>query len=66
MIFIYNGPAEKYFMNNTIGLVIIGVGIALIVGFVVSVQYMANHHPETKLGEIAKKIDDFIDRLPED
>jgi len=53
-------------MDNRLGLMLIGLGIALVVGFVVLVQYLAKHHPDTWIGQIAKKIDEFIDRLPED
>jgi len=53
-------------MNNTVGLLIVSLGIALIVGFVVLVQHMAKNHPDTKIGQIAKKIDTVIDRLPDD
>ena len=53
-------------MSNTLGLTILGLGIAIIVGFVVLVQHKAKNHPKTKLGEIAKKIDVFIDRFPEE
>jgi len=53
-------------MSNALGLTILGLGIALIVGFVLLIQHLAKNHPESKLGGIAKKIDAFIDRLPED
>jgi len=58
--------AKETHVSNTLGLLIIGLGIAFIVGFVLFVQYMARNHPDTKLGQIAKAIDAFIDRLPED
>jgi len=58
--------SEEDPMSNTLGLTILGLGIALIVGFVLLIQHLAKNHPESKLGEIAKKIDAFIDRLPED
>ena len=53
-------------MNNTIGLLLIGLGIGIIVGFVIFVQYMANNHPHSKVGRICHKINGFIDRLPDD
>ncbi len=53
-------------MDNRLGLMLIGLGIALVVGFVVLVQYLVKHHPDSRIGQIAKKIDQFIDLLPED
>ena len=52
-------------MDNTLGLLLIGIGIGLIVVFVIVVQYLAKNHPGSTLGRIAKKIDDFIDRMPD-
>jgi hypothetical protein len=52
-------------MSNSLGLTLIGLGIGLIVVFVIVVQHLARNHPETALGRIAKKIDAFIDRMPD-
>jgi len=52
-------------MSNTLGLLLIGLGIGLIVGFVIFVQYMAKTHPETPLGRVCIKIESIIDRIPE-
>jgi hypothetical protein len=52
-------------MSNSLGLILIGIGIALIVVFVIVVQYLAKNRPETALGRLAKKIDAFIDRMPD-
>jgi hypothetical protein len=52
-------------MDNTLGLILIGLGIGLIVVFVIVVQYLAKNQPGTTLGRIAKKIDAFIDKMPD-
>ena len=52
-------------MSNSLGLILIGLGIGLIVVFVVVVQYMAKNHSDTKIGRIAQKIDHFIDDMPD-
>jgi hypothetical protein len=51
--------------SNTLGLFLIGLGIGLIVLFVVVVQYLAKNHSETKIGCLAQKIDHFIDNMPD-
>jgi hypothetical protein len=53
-------------MSNTLSLLLIALVIGLIIGLVVFVQLMVNNRPDTKVGQISKKIDDFIDRLPDD
>ncbi|HEY60902.1 MAG TPA: hypothetical protein G4N92_09530 [Anaerolineae bacterium] len=53
-------------MSNTIGLFLIATGILLIIAFVITVGYFAKNKPNTRLGKICKKIDSFIDNLPED
>jgi hypothetical protein len=52
-------------MSNTFGLVLIGLFIGGIIAFVILVGYMAKNHPDTKLGQFSKKIDKFIDNLPD-
>ena len=52
-------------MSNSLGLFLIGLGIGLIVVFVVVVQYLAKNHSDTKIGRIAQKIDHFIDNMPD-
>ena len=51
-------------MSNALGLTLLGVLIGGIILFVVVVQYVANHYPETRIGQICKAIDEFIVRLP--
>jgi hypothetical protein len=53
-------------MSNSIGLLLIGIGIALIIGFVALVDWMARNRPNTRIGRICRTIDEFIGRLPED
>jgi hypothetical protein len=53
-------------MSNTLGLVLIGLFIGGIVAFVILVDYMAKNRPDTKLGALSKKIDQFIENLPDD
>ena len=53
-------------MSNSVGLLVIGFSIALIVAFVVFVHWMARRRSDTLLGRICKAIDSFIERLPED
>jgi hypothetical protein len=52
-------------MDNTLGLVLIGLFIGGIIVFVILVGYMAKNHPDSTLGKISKKIDQFIDNLPD-
>ena len=51
-------------MSNAFGLTLIGLFIGGIILFVVVVQYVANHYPETRFGQVCKAIDEFIERLP--
>jgi hypothetical protein len=53
-------------MSNSMGLFLIGLGIGLMVVFVIVVQHLAKNQPETRIGRLARKIDHFIDRLPDD
>jgi len=53
-------------MSNTVGLLLIGLGIGGLVAFVIVVEYVARNFPDTRVGRICKRIDDFIQRLPED
>jgi hypothetical protein len=53
-------------MGNTVGLLLLGLGIGMIIAFVVFVDYMASNCPDTKVGCICKVIDNFTQRLPED
>ncbi|MGD8457358.1 MAG: hypothetical protein PVF83_13335 [Anaerolineales bacterium] len=53
-------------MSNTLGLSLIALFIGGIVAFVIFVNYMAKNPPDTKIGALSKKIDKFIDNLPED
>ena len=52
-------------MSNTLGLLILALGIGLIVTIAVCAQYLAQNAPDTKLGRIAKAVDDFISQLPD-
>lgn len=53
-------------MSNTVGLLLIGLGIGGLVVFVILVDYVANNFPDTKIGRICKAIDGFVERLPDD
>ena len=53
-------------MSNTVGLLLIGLGIGVLVAFIILVDHVAKSFPHTKVGRICKSIDDFIQRLPED
>jgi len=52
-------------MSNSFGLILIGLGIGVIVIFVIVVQHLAKNHPDKPMGRIAKKIDAFIDKMPD-
>jgi len=51
-------------VSNRLGLTLIGIFIGGIILFVILVQYIANNFPNTKIGQVCKRIDDFIERLP--
>jgi len=53
-------------MSNSLGLFLIGLGIGMLIVFVLAVQYLAKNRANTKIGQIARKIDQFIDRLPDE
>ena len=53
-------------MSNSLGLFLIFLGIAILIGLVALVMYFEKNHPDTKLGQISKKISRFIDTLPDD
>ena len=53
-------------MSNTIGLLLIALGIGVMVALVILVDQVAKRYPHTKIGRICKTIDDLISRLPED
>jgi hypothetical protein len=53
-------------MSNTLGLLLIGLFIGGIIGFVIFVEYMAKHHPDSKVGELCKGINEYLEKLPED
>jgi riboflavin transporter FmnP len=53
-------------MSNSLGLFLIGLGIGLLIVFVIVVQYLAKNHSNKRIGQIAQKIDQFIDQLPDD
>ncbi len=52
-------------MSNSLGLFLIFLGIAILIGLVILVMYFENKYPDTKVGQISKKISRFIDNLPE-
>jgi len=43
-------------MSNTVGLLLIGLGIGGLVVFVILVDYVANNFPDTKIGRICKAL----------
>ena len=53
-------------MSNGLGLTLIGLGLACLIGFVIAVDKLAQNKPDTPLGRLAQRINAFIDRLPED
>jgi len=53
-------------MSNSMGLLLIFFGIAILIGLVVLVMYFEKKHPDTKIGQISKKISRLIDTLPDD
>jgi hypothetical protein len=52
-------------MSNSLGLALIGLGIAMLVAFVLLIHYLATNHSDSKIGRIAKKINAYIDQLPD-
>jgi hypothetical protein len=40
--------------------------VAVLIGLVFLIEYVATHYPNTTLGRICKAIDGFIERLPDD
>jgi len=69
---LYSGKSQTDFLHqrrriklsNTLGLTLLGIFIGSIIVFVIMVQYVANHYPDTKIGQICKMLDEFIERLP--
>lgn len=53
-------------MSNTLGLTLLGLGIGLIVMFVMVVQYMTRNYPDTAIGRVCVRLDKFVDNLPDD
>jgi hypothetical protein len=53
-------------MSNALGLTLIAIGIGLLIGSVIFIQYMARNYPETRIGRICVKLDKFIENLPDD
>jgi len=52
-------------MSNTVGLLLIGLGIGGLFALVILVAQVAKRYPHTKMGRICKAIDEWINRLPD-
>ena len=53
-------------MTNATGLLLLGFLIASVIGLVIIVEIVANKSPDTRIGRLCKKINDFIEKLPDD
>ncbi|HUW10872.1 MAG TPA: hypothetical protein VM537_14170 [Anaerolineae bacterium] len=56
---------DRETVSNTVGLLLIWFLIASVLAFVVIVEQLARRRPNTTIGRLCKRIDDFIERLPE-
>jgi len=52
-------------MSNTVGLLLIGLGLGGLFALVILVDRVAKRYPHTRIGRICKAIDDWIDKLPD-
>jgi hypothetical protein len=52
-------------VSNTAGILLIWFSIGSLLAFVVIVEQVARRRPDTTIGRLCKRIDEFIERLPE-
>jgi len=44
----------------------LGFSVALLLGLIFMIEFLASRYPNTTIGRMCKSINDFISRLPED